>query len=263
MPDQNRSPFSRLVEIMVRLREEGGCPWDRQQTHETLKAYLVEEAYEVIDAIDRRDDLHLREELGDLLLQIVFHAQIASEEGRFDIDNIIEETVAKLIRRHPHVFGDLVVKSTDELLANWERFKRTEMKKDGSTILAGVPKELPALLRARRIQEKASRLGFDWNKIEEVFAKVDEEIEELRSASASHDPRAIEDEIGDLLFAVVNLSRFLYICPEDALRKTISRFIERFRYIEEGLKRQGKEVEEATLDEMEALWQEAKQNSNS
>jgi tetrapyrrole methylase family protein/MazG family protein len=259
MSDVNSSPFPRLVEVMARLRGEGGCPWDRQQTHETLKAYLVEEAYEVIDAIDKRDDLHLREELGDLLLQVVFHAQIAGEEGRFDIDSVIEGIIAKLIRRHPHVFGDLVVRDAQEVLSNWERFKREETQRDGSTILAGIPEELPALLRARRIQEKAARIGFDWSRIEDVFAKVEEEFQELRAAFASHNPREVEDEVGDLLFAVVNLSRFLHICPEDTLRKTITRFIERFRYIEEGLRGQGKEIGEATLDEMEALWQEAKQ----
>lgn len=223
-----------------------------------MKAYVVEEAYEVIDAIDRGNDAHLVEELGDLLLQVVFHAQLASEEGRFGIDDVIDGIVSKITSRHPHVFGDLQIADADQVLANWEKSKTQPTNRQASAVLAGVPRELPALLRARRIQEKASRFGFDWERIEDVFAKVDEEMEELRVAIRSDDHGAIEDEMGDLLFALANLSRFLDVCPEDALRKTIARFIRRFSHIEKGLACRGKGLGDATLEEMEDLWKEAK-----
>jgi len=252
------SSFDRLVEVMARLRGEGGCPWDREQTHETLKTYLLEEAYEVLQAIDRGDDRELKEELGDVLLQVVFHAQIAREEGRFDAEGVADAILSKLIRRHPHVFGDVKVEGAAEVLANWERLKRAERGGPEASVLDGVPAHLPALLRARRVQEKAARVGFDWSREEEIAAKIHEEVQEFLEAHRRGDREGMEDELGDLLFSIVNLARFLRICPEESLRKTVEKFVGRFRYIEGELARQGKEPQGATLAEMDALWEEAK-----
>lgn len=250
------SNFDRLIEVMARLRGEGGCPWDREQTHETLKPYLIEETYEVIEAIDRKDDRALKEELGDVLLQVVFHAQVAREEGRFDAEEVSDAIVSKLIRRHPHVFGDVKVSGATEVLANWERIKKAE--RGSGSALDGVPPHLPALLRARRVQEKAARVGFDWAHAAEVEAKLHEEVGEFLNACESGDRAAMEEELGDLLFSVVNLARFLRFCPEEALRKTIDKFAARFTYIEKALARRGQSPQTATLAEMDALWEEAK-----
>ena len=246
----------KLVGVMRRLRGENGCPWDREQSHETLKPYLLEEAYEVLHAIDRKDDKELMEELGDLLLQIVFHAQLATEEGRFTIDDVAEAIVRKLVRRHPHVFGEVTVENSDEVLKNWEKIKKREGK---ISVLAGVPDSLPALLKARRVQEKAKRAGFDWKSVDGPLDKLLEEIKELKNEAEKGKKRRMEEELGDLLFSIVNVSRFLGIDAEDALRKTIHKFIKRFNYIEETIKKRGeKSLEDHTLEELDLLWEEAK-----
>jgi len=253
--------FGELVDIMARLRGEGGCPWDREQTHESIKPYLIEETYEVLEAIDERAPDKLREELGDLLLQVVFHARMAEEAEAFDIGEVIATVAEKLRRRHPHVFGEVKAETAQEVLFNWEEIKRRERKAatGKASALDGVPRELPALLRAHRLQEKASRVGFDWKEAEEVSRKVEEELGELQAAMRQRQPERMEAELGDLLFALVNLSRFIAVNPEEALRKTIARFIARFRYIEEALARQGVLLRDATLEQMDALWDEAKQ----
>ncbi|MFB3817755.1 MAG: nucleoside triphosphate pyrophosphohydrolase [Candidatus Methylomirabilales bacterium] len=252
--------FGELVEIMARLRGEGGCPWDREQTHESIKPYLIEETYEVLEAIDERAPDKLREELGDLLLQVVFHARMAEETGAFDIRHVIASIAEKLRRRHPHVFGEVRADTAQEVLFNWEQIKQRERQAatGKASALDGVPRELPALLRAHRLQEKASRVGFDWKEAQEVYRKVEEELGELRAAMQQQRPERMEAELGDLLFALVNLSRFIAVNPEEALRKTIARFIARFRYIEEALARRGASLRDATLEQMDRLWDEAK-----
>lgn len=254
--------FGRLVDIMRRLRSPGGCPWDAEQTHESLKRYLLEECYEVLEAIDQKHDHHLCEELGDLLLQPVFHAAIAEERGAFDIDDVIDGICDKLIRRHPHVFGDLIIETSDQQLENWEKIKTEEMKGERASVLAGIPPHLPSLLRAHKVSEKASRVGFDWSSVDQVMGKVIEELHEFEDAIADNDQKKMEDEMGDLLFSIVNLGRFLSLDPEDALRKTIDKFTRRFSHIESTLAGMGRSLHEADLDEMEALWMEAKDREN-
>lgn len=258
--------FDDLVAIMARLRGPGGCPWDRKQNHRTLLPYLIEEAYEVADAIHKRNMTELEEELGDLLLQIVFHAQLARERGRFAIADVTDRICRKLIGRHPHVFKAKRRLSADQVLANWERIKLAEKKKDGKKrgVLDGVPRSLPALLTAFRIQEKTSRFGFDWDGPRLVLDKVEEEIAELRRAMRRRNParrkQEIEHELGDLFFALVNLARHLKIDPESALTRTNTRFARRFRYIEKHLPQSGKTLGEATLEEMDVLWEKAKKS---
>ena len=254
------SLFEELVKIMKTLHGPGGCPWDNEQTHESLKPYLIEEAYEVIEAIDSSSDKQLTEELGDLLLQVIFHAEIADSEGRFNIDDVIKGIIEKLKLRHPHVFGNITVDSSKQVIKNWEEIKRKEKreKKKGGSVLDGLPKNLPALIKARRIQEKVSHIGFDWARTEDVIFKIEEELKELKEASRSNDRDAIEEELGDLLFSVANLARFVSLCPEDALRKTINKFQRRFQYIERELPKRGKKLEEASLEEMDKLWEEIK-----
>lgn len=249
------SLFEELVQIMAHLRAEDGCPWDREQDHKSLRPYLVEEAYEVLDALDRDDDRDLREELGDLMLQIVFHAQIAREENRFDIEDVLRTHIHKLKRRHPHVFGDTTVSGPDQVVANWEEIKRREGKR---SVLDGVPRHLPALLRAYRVQEKAAGTGFDWEDVEGAFSKVEEELKEFRDACARQDTGQVEEELGDLLFSLVNVARFMGIYPEDALRKTVDKFIRRFRFIESQIERTGRRLDTASIEEMDALWEQAK-----
>lgn len=243
---------------MRKLRRPGGCPWDAEQTHESLKRYLLEECYEVIEAIDANDKKHLQEELGDLLLQPIFHAAIAEEQGAFTIDDVITTLCDKLVRRHPHVFGDQVVKTAGEQVENWEKIKMTEKGSERKSALSGVPPHLPALLKAQKITEKAARVGFDWEHVDQVFAKVLEELHELEETMESRDEERMEAELGDLLFAIVNLGRFLTLNPEEALRKTIDRFTTRFSYIEQNLHGKNISMSDATLAEMEVLWQEAK-----
>jgi tetrapyrrole methylase family protein/MazG family protein len=253
--------FGELVHIMARLRGENGCPWDRQQTHQSIKPYFVEETYEVLEAIDEGDAAKLCEELGDVMLQVVFHARMAEEAGLFGIAEVLRAINEKLVRRHPHVFGDVLADTAQEVLFNWEQIKKTERKRAAgkASALDGVPRELPALLRAHRLQEKASRVGFDWKEAREVVDKVEEEFREFRTAMDGEQPERMEAELGDLLFSLVNLSRFIAVNPEEALRKTIARFIARFQYIEEELAHRGKTPGQATLEEMDSLWAKAKE----
>lgn len=244
--------------IMRRLRAPGGCPWDAEQNHDSLKRYLIEECYEVVEAIDSGNDTHLREELGDLLLQPLFHAAIAEERGTFTIDDILETLADKLIRRHPHVFGDQQIRTSDEQVANWEKIKKEEKGAERTSVLAGVPQHLPSLMKAQKITEKAARVGFDWEHTDQVYAKVLEELHELEETMQTGDQERMEAELGDLLFAIVNLGRFLSVNPEEALRKTINRFEARFSHIEATLHRHGVNLKDASAEQMEKLWEEAK-----
>ena len=263
----------RLVAIMARLRGPDGCPWDREQTLETLRPYVLEETYEVLEAIDDGDSEAHREELGDLLLQIVFQARLAEEEGRFDLGGVADAISEKLLSRHPHVFGPGArdadarpgpeasdIRDADAVLRQWAALKRkeNEAKGKGKSVLEGVPRALPALARAERLTEKASRVGFDWPDASGARAKVAEEIAELDEAIASGNRAHVEDELGDVLFAVANLSRKLGVPPEEALRGTLGRFIARFQYVEGALERQGRAPGTATLAEMDRIWDEAK-----
>jgi MazG family protein len=250
----------RLLGIMARLRGPGGCPWDREQTLRTLRPYVLEETYEVLEAIDAGDPREHCEELGDLLLQIVFQARLAEEEGTFDFADVAEAIASKLVSRHPHVFGDAQVKDAEGVLRQWAALKREEKraKGRGESVLEGVPREMPALARADRLTEKASRVGFDWPDPAGAREKVAEEIRELDEAMAAGDPAALEHEIGDALFALANLSRKLGIPPEEALRGAVGRFVTRFHHVERELTRRGVPHGGATLEEMDALWNEAK-----
>jgi tetrapyrrole methylase family protein/MazG family protein len=246
-----------LIKIMAALRGEKGCPWDREQTMESLKPFIVEEAYEVLEAIDEKNPEAVKEELGDLLFQIVFQCQIAKEKGEFGMAEVIEKIGRKMVLRHPHVFGDADYRTSAEVLVHWEAQKKREGKQRES-LLEGVPSTMPSLLRAHRLQDRASRVGFDWDKIEDVMKKLDEEISEFKEALEKKEEVGIEEELGDLLFMLVNISRFVGVNPEDALRKTISKFISRFRYIEMAAADAGRKLSEMTLSEMDALWDEAK-----
>ncbi len=253
--------LERLLAIMARLRGPDGCPWDREQTLATLRPYLLEETYEVLEAIASGDAREHREELGDLLLQIVFQAQLAAEEGRFDFADVAEAISTKLVSRHPHVFGDADVRDAEGVMKQWVALKQKEKaaKGGGLSVLEGVPREMPALARAERLTEKASRIGFDWPDARGARDKVAEELREVDAAVASGDRAAVEDEIGDLLFAVANLARKLSIPPEEALRGAVARFIERFQFIESELARRGVPHGGATLEQMDELWDRAKQ----
>ncbi len=248
--------FDGLVEIMRRLRKE--CPWDRKQTRESLKPFLLEECYEVIEALEEGTSEKIKEELGDLLFQILFHAEIGRERGEFDIGGVIEGISEKMRSRHPHVFGGGVELETAEaVIEQWEEKKKAEGKLRES-ILEGVPSAMPSLLRAHRLQSRAAKVGFDWKKVEDVLDKLDEEMREFRSALSEKNQAAIEDELGDIFFVLVNVSRFVGVNPEDALRRTISKFIHRFRHIEIRAAEEGKMLSDMTLEEMDALWEEAK-----
>jgi len=254
--------FQRLVDIMARLRGPGGCPWDREQTFESIKPYTLEETYEVLDAVDRKDWDELRVELGDFMLQAVFYAQMAADEKLFDIGDSLDAINEKLVRRHPHIFADEsaapVAETGDEVLKIWEQVKSQERKTKATGMLDSVPRALPALVEARQITSRASRVGFDWPNIEEVFAKLDEERAEFAEARERGTQEQIEDELGDLLFSVVNLARFVKVDPEQALRKTNAKFRQRFGHVERRLAAQGREVAGTSIEELEALWQEAK-----
>ena len=245
--------FENLVKIMERLRVE--CPWDREQTHDSIKGHTIEEAFEVVEAIDDKNHEELKNELGDLLLHVVFHSEIARGEERFSIDDVVRGISEKLIRRHPHVFGETIVANSHEVKQNWEQIKMGEGRE---SVIDGVPRSLPALLKAHRIQDKASKIGFDWQNKEQVWKKIEEEIEELKEAIVSESHAHIEEEFGDLLFALVNYARFVRVNPEDALRRTIDKFAERFRYIEKRMKEEGKDILRSSLDEMDVYWEEAK-----
>ncbi len=242
--------FSEFVGIVRRLRNE--CPWDRIQTHLSLRRCLLEEAYEVLEAIDTGDMDLLKKELGDLLLQVVFHANIAEEENTFTLSEVIDGESKKLIDRHPHVFGDVTVSGEEEVKRNWEKLKKKEGRKSA---VEGVPDQLPALLKAYRIQEKASKVGFDWNDSEPAFEKILEEIHELKAnVDEGKEISAVEDEMGDLIFSIVNYSRFLKINPEDALRRTIDKFRKRFEKIEKYAEENGRQLEDMSLEEMDEIW---------
>jgi len=246
--------FDKLMDIMRRVKTE--CPWDRKQTHKSIRQYLLEETYEVIEAIDTQDDHSLLEELGDLQCQVAFHALLGEERGAFTISDVCNTIADKLVRRHPHVFGNVSVANSDEVLKNWEHIKLSEGKK--KSVLDGVPKELPALVKAYRIQSKAGRVGFDWDSAEPVIEKIYEELKEFQHSLASGNKQAMEEELGDLLFSIVNIARKSEINPEDALRNTINKFVTRFHYIEKILKKQGISIKDASLEQMDSLWNEAK-----
>ena len=251
--------FNDLVELMAKLRGPGGCPWDHKQTAVSLKPFLIEECYEVVDALDEGSPDKVKEELGDLLFQIIFHARIAEENGQFTIHDVISTNIEKMTRRHPHVFGDERLTTDKEVLANWEEIKKKEKGyEERTSILEGVPRDLPSLLRAHRLQERAARVGFDWNRIDEALPKLDEEMAEFKESLKTKDAAGIEEELGDIFFMLVNISRFLDVNPEEALRKTISKFIHRFRFIEEHAANTGRSLNDMALDEMETLWQESK-----
>ena len=242
---------------MAILRSEKGCPWDRVQTHQSLCQHLIEEAYEVIETIEEGRIQDLAEELGDLLLQVVFHAQMAAEKGVFDIQTVISHINEKLIRRHPHVFGDVEINTAEEQTIHWEQMKvKNEGKKSA---IDGVPKTCPALLRAYRMQNKAATVGFDWPDVEPVWDKISEETRELEEAVRLNDNEKVSDELGDLLFSIVNLSRFLKVNPEDALRKTIDKFDRRFRQVEEDFRRRSVSLSDTTLAEMDRVWEQVKE----
>jgi XTP/dITP diphosphohydrolase len=245
--------FNEFVEIVKRLRKE--CPWDREQTNDSIKAATIEEAYEVVEAVEKKNYEELKSELGDLLLHVVFHTIIASETNGFTIDDVIDSIRTKLIRRHPHVFGDVKVSGSEEVKKNWEEIKLSEGRE---SVLDGVPEMLPALQRAHRLQEKAAKVGFDWEKKDEVWKKVIEEIEEMHHSEGADDYDKLEGEIGDVFFAMVNYARFLAVNPENALRRTNTKFIRRFGYVEDKIKSLGKKLTESNLQEMDKYWEESK-----
>jgi MazG family protein len=261
--------FEKLVALQKRLRAPNGCPWDREQTHATLRTYLIEEAYEVLDALESGDDTKFAEEMGDLLLQIVFHSQIATEEGRFTVADVIREVHEKMVRRHPHVFGPKRAKDSAEVLKNWERIKAGERRTKNAaagtdesqvrvSLLDGVPRGLPATLEGLQLTKKAARIGFDWEDTAGIFAKMQEERAELQQAIETRDARKIEEEAGDLLFAAVNLARFLRLDPEIALKHANAKFLRRFQAMERLATESGRALVDVPRAEMEALWDAAK-----
>ncbi|MEK7678732.1 MAG: nucleoside triphosphate pyrophosphohydrolase [Deltaproteobacteria bacterium] len=255
----NKPDIEKLTALMERLRGPQGCAWDKEQTLESLVPFIIEEAYEVISAIDSGEADAIKEELGDLLFQIIFVAEICRGKGLFDMSSVIDGSVDKMIRRHPHVFGDAKADTADEVLKRWAEIKTKEAKaKADQGCLSGVPEVMPALLRAHKVSEKAARIGFDWQDIGQVFKKVEEEILEFKSALKKGNIKEMEEELGDILFTIVNVARFIEINPEDALRKTVGKFITRFHFIEKRLLKQGKDIGSSSLDEMERLWQASK-----
>jgi MazG family protein len=254
---QSTTSFANLCDIVAKLRAPGGCPWDREQTHESLLAAVIEEAYEVTEAARAKNDAHFREELGDLLLLVVMHAAIASEAGRFNIDEIIRDISDKLVRRHPHVFGTSDARDSGAVLKQWEAIKREEKKAD-SHYFASLPKALPALMRAQKAQSKAARVNFDWTEVRDVVAKVEEELREMKEAIAALDRARIEDEIGDMLFAVVNLARKCKIDAESALQGGTDKFVTRFNQLEDEVKARGKKLGDVGLPEMDEIWKRIK-----
>lgn len=245
--------FDEFVSIMKRLRKE--CPWDKEQTHESLKKHFVEEAYEALDAIDRQNFDDLRSELGDVALQILFHSIIAEEEKKFTLEDVFAEINAKLIRRHPHVFGEARINSSHEQSALWDKIKMSEGR---NSVLDGIPQSLPALMKAEKVQKKTAKVGFDWTKKEDVWKKVEEEMAELHDAVKKNDQDDIEKEFGDLLFSLVNYGRFINVDPEESLQSTVKKFTSRFQYIEEQLKEQGKDIHQTSFEEMDTLWDKVK-----
>lgn len=257
-PSRELPPIVRLVRLMAILRSPQGCPWDHQQTLQTLKNHLVEESHEVLDAVDSGDRGKLREELGDLLLQVVFQSQLCTEEGSFTFDDVATAIVEKLIRRHPHVFGNTSATDANEVLRNWEEIKRTEKAGAPRATLEGIPKSLPALHRAHLVQKRAARVGFDWNDASGPLDKLGEELGEIREAVAGGDAEKIRDEIGDLLFSVVNVSRFLGHNPEDLLHASIAKFARRFQAVEDEVHRSGRRLSDCPPAELDVLWNNVK-----
>ncbi len=252
------SNFPSLVRIMERLRGEGGCEWDRVQTHASLRQYLLEEAHEVVDAISRKDPGLLREELGDLLLQILFHAQIAREQGDFDITDVISSISEKMVRRHPHVFSDASASTPEAVSLQWEQIKKTMENRNHSSLIGGVPRSFPALLRGAKITKKAARAGFDWENTGQVLGKVGEEMEELKEAISGGDSEKMEHELGDMLFALVNLARFLNVNPEVAMASANERFERRFEAMEKIAEESGRSIEKTDLQTLDLFWEKAK-----
>ncbi|HXI11513.1 MAG TPA: nucleoside triphosphate pyrophosphohydrolase [Thermoanaerobaculia bacterium] len=256
-----KKSFQDLTNLMTRLRAPGGCPWDREQTLQSLKPFVIEEAYEVVDAIDRGDTAALVEEIGDFLLQAVFLSEIGRLEGSFDIDDCVTAIHDKLVRRHPHVFADVKADTAGAVLTNWEKMKSAERAEESKSLLSGLPVSLPALLKATRMTEKAARIGFDWNRTDEVFEKVEEEILELKEAITSGESRKIEDELGDLLFTVANLSRKLGVNAEESLQAANRKFQKRFEWMELTSRERSVAFDELNHEEMNALWNEAKSST--
>lgn len=263
--DRKKADIEKLVQLVERLRGENGCPWDREQTRETLKPMLIEEAYEVLDALDSEDPAELKDELGDLLFQVIFHSQIAYEKNEFDLADVIDRSHSKMVRRHPHIFGNADLKTADDVLKNWEDIKAAEKGIESASkphsersLLDGIPSKLPALHRAHQMTAKAARVGFDWPHLREIMSKMQEEASELLQAQSANDPEKVADEVGDLLFVAANVARFLGVDPETALARSNSKFENRFRYLESEIKKQGRELRDASLEEMDALWEEAK-----
>lgn len=251
--------FLKLKEVMATLRGPDGCPWDREQTHESLREYTIEEVYELIDAIDAQDDANIIEELGDILMHVLLHSQIGTDAGYFTIDDVIRSITDKMIFRHPHVFSDTKVNSVDDVTKNWDQLKKEEKGDQRQSVLDGVPTHLPALAKAFNLQKKAAKVGFNWEDVQHIWEKLDEEIKEVQEAIESKTPDDIEDEFGDVLFVLANLTRYYKINPEIALNRANRKFISRFTYIEEQLKQQEKDINEATLEEMDAYWNQAKE----
>lgn len=270
---QQTKNLQRLLDIMARLRGRDGCPWDREQTHKTLRRYLVEECYEVIDAIESGDDDQLKEELGDLLLQVVFHAQLAREQKRFDFDEVAGVVADKLVHRHPHVFGDRKLHTAEQVLSQWDTMKKAERQRANGkaqkasmtpSLTDGIPKHLPALMKAEAVQKKVAKVGFDWSKPEDVLVKIEEEVREvkreLRKAKGRRSVK-LQEELGDLLFAVVNLARFRKLHAEELLNDSVKKFTKRFRAVEAELRRRGKRPEDCSLAELDSLWEQVKKKN--
>jgi tetrapyrrole methylase family protein/MazG family protein len=254
-----RKSFDDLVAIMARLRGADGCPWDRRQTKEDLKPFLIEETYEILEALDRGDAHGLQEELGDLLFHIIFMARIVQEEGAFDIADVIKGVAEKMVRRHPHVFGSAAVSGPHEVEANWAKLKAAEKRRE--SLMDGLPLHLPALMRAYRLTQRASQVGFDWEHKDQVWEKLEEELKEFQEALQEGKAEGLREELGDILFTLVNLARFIGVDPEDALRRVTQKFAERFAYLERRLREEGKAPHEVSLAEMDALWEESKGKS--
>jgi MazG family protein len=247
----------RFIEIVARLRAPGGCPWDREQTHRSLLSCLLDESYEFFEAVEENDDGKMREELGDLLLQVVLHAQLAADDGKYTIEEVAADISEKLIRRHPHVFGEVEVSSSTEVLHNWEKIKKRE-KKHRRYIVDDIPEAMPALFRAEKMQRRVARVGFDWTEIKPALDKVVEEFNEFREAIEQGNQEHAEEELGDIMFALVNVARHHKICAEDALRKTTRKFARRFRFIEDRINESGNDIAQTSLAEMDRIWDEAK-----
>lgn len=263
-PPRRAAAFSLdpLVDVMARLRSPGGCVWDLEQSHRSLRRYIVEEVYEVLEAIDLADADKLCEELGDLLLQIVFHARIAEEAGAFSMQDVVDTVTEKMVRRHPHVFGEISVRDAAEVIVNWEKIKRREHPGERPSVLDGVPKDLPGLMRAYKLQAKAAKVGFDWNSAAPVWDKIYEELDELKEAAAGGTAAEVEGELGDVIFSIVNLARFFDSEPETALNVTNNKFIRRFAYVEAAVKARGQKWKNFTLEQLDTLWTEAKMAEN-